>query len=103
MYHTTGLTKDEMIDLCGMVRSAELEPGINHWPPSLGLYVSMVIALTYLRRNRVQVELAETYGVSQSTISRAVAGITPLLEKGVHSGVSLSWAVADELILVDCW
>jgi hypothetical protein len=81
MYHTTGLTNDEIIDLCAMVRSAELEPGINHWPPSLGLYTSMVIALTCIRRNRVQVELVETYGVSQSTISRAVTGITPLLEK----------------------
>ncbi len=68
MYHTTGLTKDEIIDLCVMVRSAELEPGINHWPPILGLYRSMVIALTYLRRNRVQVELAETYDVSQRVI-----------------------------------
>lgn len=35
--------------------------------------------LTYLRRNRVQVELAETYGVSQSTISRAIAALTPAL------------------------
>ncbi|MGH3839052.1 MAG: hypothetical protein ACRDSF_25645 [Pseudonocardiaceae bacterium] len=34
-----------------------------------------------MRRNRVQVELAETYDVSQSTISRAITGITPLLEK----------------------
>ncbi|MGH3698706.1 MAG: transposase family protein [Pseudonocardiaceae bacterium] len=81
MYHTTGLAKDKILGLCAMVRSVELERGINHWPPSLGLYASMVIALTYIRRNRVQVELAETYGVSQSTISRAIAGITPLLAK----------------------
>ena len=32
-----------------------------------------------LRRNRVQAELAEAYEVSQSTISRAIAGMTPLL------------------------
>jgi hypothetical protein len=37
------------------------------------------LTLTYLRRNRVQHELAETYGVSQSTISRAIAAITPAL------------------------
>jgi hypothetical protein len=73
MYHTTGFTKDEIIDLCVMVRSAELEPGINHWPPILGLFKSVAVALTYMRRNRVQAELAETYGVSQPTISRAVA------------------------------
>ena len=58
MYHTIGLTKYEIIDLCVMVRSAEPQPGINHWPPILGLYRPMVIALTYLRRDRVQVELA---------------------------------------------
>ena len=37
------------------------------WPPILGLFKSVVIALTYLRRNRVQCELAETYGVSQTS------------------------------------
>ncbi len=109
MYHTAGLTKDKIIDLCTMVQSSELEPGVNHWPPSLGLYASMVIALTYIRRNRVQVELAEMYGVSQSTISRAITGITPLLEKVLRKYVP----TADELnekiqyivdgTLLPCW
>jgi hypothetical protein len=36
MYHTTGFTKDEITDLCAMVSTAELQPGINHWPPVLG-------------------------------------------------------------------
>jgi hypothetical protein len=52
--------------------------------PILGLYKSVVVALTYMRRNRVQVELAETYDVSQSTISRAITGITP-------GGFNRSW------------
>ena len=50
------------------------------WPPILGLYRAVVVALTYLRRNRVQAELAETYDVSQSTISRAITGLTPILK-----------------------
>jgi hypothetical protein len=79
VYHTTGLAEDEIIDLCVMVRSAELEPTVNHWPPILGLFKSVVVALTYMRRNRVQAELAEYFGVSQPTISRAVTGLTPLL------------------------
>jgi hypothetical protein len=58
---------------------AEREDGKRLWPPILGLYKSVVIALTYMRRNRVQAELAETFGVSRSTISRAVSAITPLL------------------------
>src|SRR5918997_6988867 len=79
MDHTTGFTKDEIVDLCVMVQSTELDPDVNHWAPILGLFKSVVVALAYLRRNRVQAELAESFGVSQSTISRAVTGLTPLL------------------------
>lgn len=79
MYHTTGFTKDEILDLCVMIHSAELEPGIRHWPPILGLFKSVAVTLTYLRRNHVQAELAEYFGVSQPTISRAVTGLTPIL------------------------
>jgi hypothetical protein len=69
MYHTTGFTKDDIVDLCVMIHAAEPKPGINHWPPILGLFKSVVVALTYMRRNRVQEELAETYEVSQPTIT----------------------------------
>jgi len=79
MYHTTGFTRDEIVDLCAVVYSADLEPGINHWPPILGLFKSMAVALTYMRRNRAQAEIGESFGVSQSTISRAVTGLTPIL------------------------
>jgi hypothetical protein len=37
------------------------------------------VTLTYLRRNRIQAEIGESYGMSQSTISRAVTALTPLL------------------------
>ena len=80
MYHTTGLNKAEILDLCEMIhRDATADE--RTWPPILGLYKSVVVALTYLRRNRVQAEIAETFEVSQSTISRAIAAITPLTEK----------------------
>ena len=48
-----------------MIHSAGTGPEANRWPPSLGLFNSVVITLTYMRRNRVQEELAETYGTSQ--------------------------------------
>jgi DDE superfamily endonuclease len=80
MYSTTGLEKSEITDACAMI-CAEVNEGDRKWPPCLGLYLSTVIALTYLRRNRAQAELAECYGVSQSTISRAISVITPLLGK----------------------
>jgi hypothetical protein len=69
----------------------------------------VVIALTYMRRNRVQAELAETFGVSRSTISRAVSAITPLLGTALADHVP----AADDLdensqyiidgILLPCW
>src|SRR5437660_12719776 len=68
VYHTTGLSSDEITELCGMICSAERETGGKSWPPSLGLFKSVVVTLTYLRRNRVQEELAETYATSQPTI-----------------------------------
>jgi hypothetical protein len=78
MYHTTGFAKDEIIDLCALVYANEENCDIDPWPPSLGLYKSVVIALTYMRRNRVQQELAETYKTSQPTISRANSRITSI-------------------------
>jgi DDE superfamily endonuclease/Helix-turn-helix of DDE superfamily endonuclease len=109
MYHTTGLTRDEIVDVGAMIHSAELEPGVNHWPPILGLFKSVVVTLTYLRRNRVQAELAEAFGVSQPTISRAVTGLTPLLGEVLAGYVP----TADELdgntqyvvdgTLLPCW
>jgi hypothetical protein len=78
MYSTTGFSRDSILDLCAMIH-AQAPAGKRPWPPILGLHKSVVVALTYMRRNRVQEELAETYGVSQPTISRAITGVTPLL------------------------
>ncbi|RLK60526.1 transposase family protein [Actinokineospora cianjurensis] len=80
MYHTTGLRRDQVTDLCATIHRETVDVD-RRWPPCLGLFTSVVVALTYLRRNRVQVELAETFGVSQSTISRAITAMTPLPAK----------------------
>jgi hypothetical protein len=50
MYATTGLAEDEIIDLCALIYASEENCEIDPWPPSLGLYKSVVIALTYMRR-----------------------------------------------------
>lgn len=108
MYHTTGLSQERIVDLCAEIhREATGEE--RAWPPILGLFASLVVTLTYLRRNRVQAELAETYAVSQSTISRAISTITPLLGKMLRKYVP----TADELhdvtqyivdgTLLPCW
>ena len=79
-YHTTGFTKDQIADLCSLLYAASKEEaGTVTWPPILGLFNSVVATLTYLRRNRVQAEIAESLGVSQPTISRAIAALTPTL------------------------
>jgi hypothetical protein len=78
-------------------------------PPILGLFKSVTVTLTYMRRNRVQAELAESYEVSQPTISRAIARVTALLGKVLKEYVP----TADELdgltqyivdgTLLPCW
>jgi len=83
MYYTTGLAAEEITDLCEKISAADLEPGINHWPPVLGLFKSVAVTLTYLRRNHAQAELAEYDGVSQPTISRAITGLTPVIAKAL--------------------
>lgn len=79
MYHTTGFTKAEITELCARIEAREFSPRGRRWPPILGLRDALTVTLTYLRRNRVQAEIAENYGVSQPTIKRAISAITPLL------------------------
>jgi hypothetical protein len=79
MYHTTGFTRDRIVEMCALIDAGSEDVGGALWPPILGLFDSVVVTLTYLRRNRVQAELAEAFGVSQSTISRAVTALTPVL------------------------
>jgi hypothetical protein len=108
MYSTTGLEKSEIADACAMI-CAEVKDSERKWPPVLGLYWSVVVALAHLRRNRVQAELAEAYGISQSTVSRAISAITPLLGKVLKDYVP----TADDLdlngqyiadgTLLPCW
>jgi DDE superfamily endonuclease/Helix-turn-helix of DDE superfamily endonuclease len=109
MHHSTGFTRDEIADLCVMIWQAAAETGKADWPPMLGLYKSVLVTLSYLRRNRVQAEIAESFCVSQPTISRAISAISPLLRKALTGIVP----TADELgpqsqLIVDgtllpCW
>jgi len=76
MYHTTGLSGDEISDLCEKALRAATESGKADWPPCLGLYWAVVVTLSYMRRNRVQAELAESFRVSQPTISQGHGKVT---------------------------
>jgi hypothetical protein len=108
LYHTTGLHASGILDVCERIHR-EAPESEHKWPPILGLYKSVVVTLAYLRRNRTQAELAETYGGSQPTISRAISAVTPLLDKALRGYVP----TADELdastqyvvdgTLLPCW
>jgi hypothetical protein len=103
------MTDAEITELCARIEARGPVPGTRRWPPILGLRDSLIVTLTYLRRNRVQAEIAESYGVSQPTISRAVTAITPLVPEVLTEFVP----TADELddgsqyivdgTLLPCW
>jgi hypothetical protein len=109
MYHTTGFSHDEIVDLCVLANSAERAPGFLKWPPILGLFKSVAVTLAYMRHNRTQAEIGESFGVSQPTISRAISAITPLLAEALAGEVP----TADDLdpgtqyivdgTLLPCW
>jgi hypothetical protein len=90
MYHSTGLTQEQIVELYTRVNAATIEGASAFWPPVLGLFKSVVITLTYLRRNRVQAEIAETLGVSQPTISRAITGLTAVLGQVLADAVPVA-------------
>jgi len=109
MYHTTGCTVEQIDVIAGRIATLILEGENITFPPSLGLRRSVVIALTYLKTNRREAELAEEQGTSQPTISRAITGITPWLKNVLAEFVP----TADELdperqyivdgSLLPCW
>lgn len=108
MKNTTGPSRDQIDQLCAMIHSGISAPQ-QTWPPILGLFKSVVVALTYLRRNRCQAEIAEAYGVSQATVSRAITRVTPMIEAVLRTVVP----TADDLdpttpylvdgTLLPCW
>jgi hypothetical protein len=109
VHHTTGFDREEIIDLCIRINSVQPGAGSPNWPPCLGLFRSVVAALTYMRHNRTQAEIGESLGVSQPTISRAISAVTPLVPEATREFVP----TADDLdpdaqyildgTLLPCW
>lgn len=92
-----------------MLEDVAAREGERFWPPVLGLYTSMVVALAYLRGNRIQAELGETFGVPGPTISRAVAWVTPRLGQVLEEFVPTAEDLDEEVVyvveatLLPCW
>jgi hypothetical protein len=51
MYSATGLSSENIVDLCEMIHRETIADQ-RPWLPILGLFKSVTIALTYMRRNR---------------------------------------------------
>jgi DDE superfamily endonuclease/Helix-turn-helix of DDE superfamily endonuclease len=109
MYHSTGVTKKLLDTLYVRIAAREIKPGMRICPPILGLRESITVTLKYLRRNRVQADIAEEFGVSQPTVSRAISAVMPLLVQAlmefIPSADSLSHGqqfIIDGTLL-PCW
>jgi hypothetical protein len=110
MYHTTGFSREEIVEIVELIEDFATATGESiPFPPSLGLFTCVCVTLTYLRRNRRQVELAEQYDCSQSTISRAITALTTWIEHVFRGFVPVAEDLdVDEQYIVDgtlvpCW
>ena len=114
-YHrTTGLMPTQMQELAGRVHEALARPwnkGIGR-PRSCGLYTAVEIACMYLRQNVPQEFLGDLRNVSQSTVSRIVSALVPVvktvLEEFVPDAKDAIEMVRGRVCLVDgtitpCW
>ena len=81
-YRTTGLRLTQLQELGARVNDALGEPWNSPTgrPKSLGLYQSVEATCIYLRQNATQEFIGEMRDTSQSTISRYVARLTPIVK-----------------------
>lgn len=74
-------------------------------PRTLTLVQAIEATVIYLRRNQVQESVGEFYDVSQSTVSRAINVLTPLVRAAtadfVPDDARIAAAVANRIVLVD--
>lgn len=114
-YHrTTGLGLTQMQELVRRVSVALREPWQKKTgrPRSCGLHAAVEVACIYLRQNCVQEFLADLRGISQSTVSRIVTDLVPVvrsvLAEFVPSPREAIQLVEGKVCLVDgtitpCW
>ena len=107
---TTGLTVEQFAELCVLVRG-ELEPWESGRgrPRALSLGQAVKVTVMYYKNNVTEEVLGELAGVSQSTISRAIHKVEPVIASVLDGYVSGPQELPDGLVvLVDgtlapCW
>jgi len=103
MYNTTGLTRPQFVLLKSIV-----EP-IDPWPrrpagrpQAFDLDTKLTITLAYLRKNRTEAELAETYHAHQTTISDVIIAYTPAVSDAVAEFIPTADDLPDrEQLVID--
>lgn len=107
---TTGLSTEQLRHLVERVHeriNTRTTGGVGS--RSLGLFRAVALAVAYLRQNITQVVLAEYFGVSQSTVSRVICHLTPVLADVLDEFIpNAHEATEGRVVLVDgtlapCW
>jgi len=70
-------TTDNLLTLANIITTSGID---HHCPPSLGVFTSVQITMLYLQENIRQQALANIFGTSQPTISRAINNVLNILE-----------------------
>jgi hypothetical protein len=113
-YRTTGLTAAQTRELVRRVNEALEKPWSRDGGrrKALGLYRAVSMACMYLRQNATDEFIGDLHGISQSTVSRYLAALIPVvsavLEEFVPSADSAAEDVRGRICLVDgtiapCW
>ena len=68
---------DNLLTLANIITTSRLD---HHCPPSLGVFTSVQITMLYLQENMRQQTLANIFGTSQPTISRAINTVLNILD-----------------------
>ena len=71
------LTLDNLLTLANIITTSGID---HHPPPSLGVFTSVQITMLYLQENIRQQTLANIFGTSQPTISRAINTMLNILD-----------------------
>lgn len=102
---------DEMEERIAALLEKPWDSGTGR-PRELTLREAIIVSSGYARQNIIEEVWAEIFGTSQSTISRIITEITPLIEKGTAdfrpTAEEAKAAVRGQSVLVDgflapCW
>jgi hypothetical protein len=106
---TTGLTSAQLRELVKLVSQRVTWSKGRGRPKATGLSKAVVIALAYLRQNMVQEVIGEFFEVSQSTVSRVIRDLTPVVAEVLDEFIpNAAEATKGRVVLVDgtlvpCW